>query len=123
MLGPSPRKWGCKPAPAEFTDRTYGHLVTTATASDGASSGVLDLQESAAFLENKLAGREEDHGYELTVAQLAKILQCSKREIYKLIEDKRLPALKVGTIIRFDPETVADWIRGRRIRAARRGAP
>ncbi len=36
----------------------------------------------------------------------------------KLIDDNRLPAVKVGTMIRLDPGTVADWIRGRMTIAA-----
>jgi excisionase family DNA binding protein len=55
----------------------------------------------------------ESCGCAMTVAQLAKILQCSRGQIYKLIEEKRLPALKVGTMVRLDPGTVADWIRHR----------
>jgi excisionase family DNA binding protein len=63
--------------------------------------------------ENRLAQMVEDYGSALTVVQLAEILQCSRGQIYKLIEDKRLPALKVGTMVRLDPGTVADWIRNR----------
>jgi excisionase family DNA binding protein len=63
--------------------------------------------------ENRLAQMVEDYGSALTVVQLAEILQCSRGQIYKLIEDKRLPALKVGSMVRLDPGTVADWIRNR----------
>ena len=63
--------------------------------------------------ENLLARMVQDFGSAITVAQLANILQCSKRQVYALIEDKRLPALKVGSMIRLDPGTVAHWIRGR----------
>jgi excisionase family DNA binding protein len=66
-----------------------------------------------ACAENALARMVEDHGCALTVVQLAKILQCSKAQIYKLIDGKRLPALKVGTAIRLDPGTTGDWIRHR----------
>ena len=63
--------------------------------------------------QNMLALMVEAFGTAITVAQLATILQCSKRQVYNLIEDKRLPALKIGTMIRLDPGTVAHWIRGR----------
>jgi excisionase family DNA binding protein len=49
----------------------------------------------------------------ITVQQLATILQCSRGQIYKLIDEKRLPALKVGTLVRLDPAQVADWIRSK----------
>jgi excisionase family DNA binding protein len=63
--------------------------------------------------ENMLARMVQDFGSAITVAQLAKILQCSRGQVYKLIDEKRLPALKVGTMIRLDPGTVAAWIRRR----------
>jgi excisionase family DNA binding protein len=71
---------------------------------------ILDIQACA---ENGLARMVEDHGSALTVVQLARILQCSKAQVYKLIEEKRLPALKIGTMTRLDPSTTADWIRNR----------
>ena len=63
--------------------------------------------------ENSLVQMVEAYGTAITVAQLAKILQCSRNQVYKLIDEKRLPALKVGTMIRLDPGAVAAWIRGR----------
>jgi excisionase family DNA binding protein len=52
-------------------------------------------------------------GQALTVRQLAVILGCSKRQIYQLIQDERMPALKIGSLIRLDPFVVADWLRSR----------
>ena len=49
----------------------------------------------------------------MTVPQLAEILECSKSGLYAQIEEKRLPALKIGTMIRLDPGTVAEWIESR----------
>lgn len=77
-----------------------------------------DIMGCAAPVENKLAQMVEDFGSAITAAQLAKILQCSRREIYKLIDQKRLPALKVGTMVRLDPGTVAHWIRSKMTIAA-----
>lgn len=67
---------------------------------------------------NKLADMVEAHKTALTVQQLATILQCSKREIYRLVQEKRLPALKLGTLIRLDPGTTGGWIRSRMTVAA-----
>jgi len=63
-----------------------------------------------------LVSREFEHA--ITVQQLATILQCSRGQIYQLIEEKRLPALKVGTLVRLDPAQVADWIRSKMTIAA-----
>jgi excisionase family DNA binding protein len=67
---------------------------------------------------NKLARLVEDHDTALTVAKLAQILQVSTRQIYELVQDGRLPAIKVGTLIRLDPGTTATWIRSRMTVAA-----
>jgi excisionase family DNA binding protein len=71
---------------------------------------IIDLSAAA---ENTLAQMVEDYGSAITVVQLAAILQCSRGQIYKLIQEKRLPALKVGTMVRLDPGLIADWIRRR----------
>ena len=68
--------------------------------------------------ENRLAEIVESHEKALTVPQLAVILQVSKRELYRLVQDNRLPALKIGTLIRLDPGATAEWIRGHMTMAA-----
>jgi excisionase family DNA binding protein len=72
-----------------------------------------DLMGSAAESETSLADRVLEFETAITVQQLATILQCSRGQIYKLIDEKRLPALKVGTLVRLDPTHVADWIRSK----------
>jgi excisionase family DNA binding protein len=78
----------------------------------------IDIQASAAPSENKLAAMVEAYETAITAAQLATILQCSRREIYKLIDEKRIPALRVGTMIRLDPYQIAEWIRSKMTIAA-----
>ena len=75
-------------------------------------NNIISISASAAP-ENALVSMVQSYGSAITVAQLAKILQCSKRQVYALIEQKRLPALRVGTMLRLDPGAVADWIKGR----------
>ncbi|MBB5345868.1 helix-turn-helix domain-containing protein [Tunturibacter empetritectus] len=70
----------------------------------------IDIQASSVRSENKLVAMVEAFETAITAAQLATILQCSRREIYKLIDEKRIPALKVGTMIRLDPYQIAEWI-------------
>jgi len=64
-------------------------------------------------LRSSLAEQVEQYKRGLTVAELADILGFSRGQVYKLTSAKRLPALKVGTMVRFDPGVVADWIRNR----------
>lgn len=83
-----------------------------------AYDNVVCIQAADAGSDNGLVRMVEAYDSAITVAQLARILQCSKREIYSLIEQKRLPALKVGTMMRLDPASVCDWIRGKMTIAA-----
>jgi excisionase family DNA binding protein len=78
----------------------------------------IDIQACAAPSENKLAAMVEAYETAITAAQLATILQCSRREIYKLIDEKRIPALRVGTMIRLAPYQIAEWIRSKMTIAA-----
>ena len=81
------------------------HLDTTV------ASCVIDSLCAAA--DSKIAQMIESHDSALTVPRLAELLQCSRREIYNLVRTKRMPALKVGSMIRLDPAQVADWVRSK----------
>lgn len=54
-----------------------------------------------------LESREEA----LDVHQVAELLKVSARHIYELAANGSLPAFRVGKVIRFDPQDVADWLR------------
>jgi excisionase family DNA binding protein len=46
----------------------------------------------------------------LTIDQLADRLGVSIRHIRRLIAEKRVPYLKVGWLVRFDPNEIARWL-------------
>ena len=49
----------------------------------------------------------------LTVGDLAKRLQISRRQVYRLDKSGSLPAsLKIGQCVRWDPEEIARWLKG-----------
>ena len=50
----------------------------------------------------------------LTIDQLAERLGVSIRHIRRLIAERRVPYLKVGWLIRFDPADIAAWLDGAR---------
>ncbi len=50
----------------------------------------------------------------LTMEQLAALLQCSKKTLYKMIHRGTLPHFRVGNMLRLDPEVTAQWLRSRR---------
>lgn len=54
-----------------------------------------------------LESREEA----LDVHQVAELLKVSERHIYELVADGSLPSFRIGKVIRFDPQDVADWLR------------
>jgi excisionase family DNA binding protein len=51
----------------------------------------------------------------LTVEQLAALLQCSKKALYKMAQRGTLPAFRVGSMLRLDPEVTAQWLRSRNV--------
>jgi excisionase family DNA binding protein len=51
----------------------------------------------------------------LTVDELAEHLGVNVRHIRRLIAERRVPYLKVGRLIRFDPADVASWLARSRV--------
>ncbi len=45
----------------------------------------------------------------LTIDQLAEQLGITVRHVRRLIPERRVPYLKVGKLVRFDPAEIADW--------------
>jgi len=50
----------------------------------------------------------------LTIDQLAERLSTSPRHVRRLIAEHRIPYLKVGALIRFDPSEIAGWMEEQR---------
>ena len=50
----------------------------------------------------------------LTIDQLAERLGVSIRHIRRLVAERRMPYLKVGWLVRFDPAEIAAWLDGAR---------
>jgi excisionase family DNA binding protein len=46
----------------------------------------------------------------LTMEQLAGGLGVTRRHVRRLVEEKRVPFLRVGRFIRFNPEQIAAWL-------------
>jgi excisionase family DNA binding protein len=55
----------------------------------------------------------------LTIDQLADRLGVSIRHIRRLIAEKRVPYLKVGHFVRFDPSEIAAWLDHSRVTTSR----
>jgi excisionase family DNA binding protein len=64
-----------------------------------------------------LADSLEKRTTALTVAEVAKWLSVSPRQVYTLAAQNRIPNFRVGGCIRFDPSTVANWLRQKMVPA------
>lgn len=49
----------------------------------------------------------------LTAPKLAKLLCMSPRAVYDHVQRGTLPAFRIGTSVRFDPRTTAEWLEAR----------
>jgi excisionase family DNA binding protein len=50
-----------------------------------------------------------------TAEELAEVLSLSRKHIYKLAKRGRMPSLRIGGAIRFDPHAIAAWIESKAI--------
>jgi len=58
-----------------------------------------------------LADCIERIGRALTAKELAGILTVSAISIFKQAKAGRIPSFRIGTSVRFDPKSVAQWLR------------
>ena len=54
----------------------------------------------------------------LAVTQVAELLNVRPRHIYRLVSERRIPYIKLGKLLRFEPAVITDWIQ-----ASRHNAP
>jgi len=50
-----------------------------------------------------------------SASELAELLGCSGKHIYALAKTGRMPHLRIGGMIRFDPRITANWLRERSV--------
>ena len=67
--------------------------------------------EDEADLVRSIPEQLEKTAHALTAKNLAQLLQASEITIYKLAKAHKLPSFRIGTAVRFDPRTVARWLR------------
>lgn len=73
---------------------------------------VFDMKaESDMNIRSSLAVDLEKMTQALRASELARILSTSKMTIYRLVKQGDIPYFRVGGLIRFDPQAVADWLR------------
>ena len=85
------------------------HLGTEAPAAPGPSgnsSRSLSMSEV-----QSLPDQIERIGHALTAAELATLLALSRITLFKLAKAGRIPCFRIGSCVRFDPRSVANWLR------------
>ena len=58
----------------------------------------------------------------LDIAQLAERLGVSERFVRRLVEERRIPFLKIGKFVRFDPGDIDRWIALQRVHQTTAGS-
>ncbi len=56
---------------------------------------------------------EEDSGGLWTVHDVARFLKASTSWTYKAAERGELPCIRIGAMLRFEPEAISAWVRNR----------
>jgi excisionase family DNA binding protein len=51
----------------------------------------------------------------LTIDQLAGHLGVTPRHVRRLVAERRVPFVKVGYFVRFDPQDIRVWVQSRRV--------
>lgn len=71
---------------------------------------------------NDLASRIENLPGALTAAELGALLSLGKTAVYGMAATGRIPSLRIGSTVRFDPARVAAWLRQREVAIDRKAA-
>ena len=58
-----------------------------------------------------IADSLEKSNHCFTVAELARLFNVNRITIYRLAQQGRIPAFRIGSADRFDPRAVASWLR------------
>ena len=51
----------------------------------------------------------------LDIPTVARVLGTSVRHVRRLVLEKRIPYMKIGGLIRFDPSDIREWIDGQKV--------
>jgi len=63
-----------------------------------------------------IAEQIEQMSCALTAEDIAKLLSISKVAVYKYAAEGKIPSFRIGISLRFDPHSVAAWLRMKGVR-------
>ncbi|MGI9016876.1 MAG: helix-turn-helix domain-containing protein [Euzebya sp.] len=50
----------------------------------------------------------------MTIGEVAEVLGVEVRHVRRLVQERRIPFIKWGHLLRFDPTDIKDWLNGNR---------
>jgi excisionase family DNA binding protein len=102
-------------------DEGRGVAQNTAQQLSGDSTGD-DHPETSTVRRNGIERGSEQRGIPilLDIEMLANSLGISTRQVRRFVADGRVPFIRIGHLIRFDPEEISEWIEDHRGRSHRR---
>jgi excisionase family DNA binding protein len=56
----------------------------------------------------------------MTIGEIAEYLGVNERHIRRLVQERRIPFVKWGHLLRFDPSAIAIWLDDARVLARQR---
>ncbi len=68
--------------------------------------------------DERIPAREIRRPKLLTLKQVADQLSVNERHVRRLVAERRIPYVKWGHLLRFDPDEIAEWLDGGRRRTA-----
>lgn len=74
-----------------------------------------NLLHSAGHHRHVTDGLPADLSELLDVHDLAKVLGVGERYVYRLVSERRIPFVKLGHYVRFDPDDVRAWLSDSRV--------
>jgi len=54
-----------------------------------------------------------EHKTALTASEVAVVLACSYPHVCKMAKRGRIPSLRIGGMVRFDPVALSNWLQGK----------
>jgi excisionase family DNA binding protein len=93
--------------------RSYSNQPENSSSLNTTYSVLPAMSTSAPTLIEELRNRREL----LTVNELSALLSAHKMSIYKWVRQGRIPHLRVGSGLRFDPRALAQWLERRTVAA------
>jgi excisionase family DNA binding protein len=68
--------------------------------------------------DERIPGRAIRRPKLLTLKQVADQLSVNERHVRRLVAERRIPYVRWGHLLRFDPDEIAEWLDGGRRRTA-----